>query len=179
MAQKACYVCGSEALFPEAQTAAPGFRNDTARKRIWSKLKPVKQNPDIRWIQRLRNFERALSLLQDALKDGPAELSLLEKEGVIQRFEYTLELAWKTVKDYLEETGLVLSTVTPRQVLKDAVDAKVIVNGQVWTDMVNHRNLLSHTYDSSVFEQAVDAIAKRYLPAIADLQKLLSDKETK
>ena len=104
---------------------------------------------------------------------GPAELSLLEKEGVIQRFEYTFELAWKTVKDFLESGGLVITPVTPRQVVKDAFAAKVIADGQVWIDMLDHRNLLSHTYDSSVFEEAVDAIAARYLPAMDELQTFL------
>jgi Nucleotidyltransferase substrate binding protein like len=54
-------------------------------------------NPDVRWRQRFQNLDQALKLLSDALKDGPERLSLLEKEGVIRRFEYTFELAWKTV----------------------------------------------------------------------------------
>src|ERR1700730_6748936 len=122
-------------------------------------------NHDIRWKQRFQNFDRAFVLLRRALERGPSVLSPLEKEGVIQRFEYSFELAWKTVKDFLEAGGLVIATVTPRQVLKDAFAAKVIADGQVWIDMLDQRNLLSHTYDSSVFEQAVDAIAVRYLPA--------------
>jgi len=121
---------------------------------------------DIRWQQRFQNFDRGISLLREALENGPAALSPLEKEGVIQRFEYTFELAWKTVKDYLEQNGLVISPVTPRQVLKDAFAAKLIADGQTWIDMLDHRNLLSHTYDFAVFDQAVDAIAARYLPAM-------------
>ena len=121
---------------------------------------------DIRWQQRFQNFDRRLALLREALANGTSALSPLEKEGVIQRFEYTFELAWKTVKDYLEENGLVISPVTPRQVLKDAFAAKVIADGQTWIDMLDHRNLLSHTYDSAIFEKAVDAIAARYLPAM-------------
>ena len=132
------------------------------------------ENPDIRWKQRFEHFDRAFALLQDALKDGPAELALLEKEGVIQRFEYSFELAWKTVKDFLEAGGLVIAPVTPRQVLKEAFAAKVIVDGQVWIDMLDHRNLLSHTYDSPTFEQAVDAISKGYLPAMRELQTFFS-----
>lgn len=98
-------------------------------------------------------------------------LSPLEKEGVIQRFEYSFELAWKTVKDFLEEGGLIISPVTPRQVLKDAFAAKILNSGQVWIDMLDHRNLLSHTYDLSVFEKAVDAISARYLPAMEELHQ--------
>jgi nucleotidyltransferase substrate binding protein (TIGR01987 family) len=128
-------------------------------------------NPDIRWKQRFQNFDRAYVLLRQALDRGPSALSPLEKEGVIQRFEYSFELAWKTVKDFLEEGGLVISPVTPRQVLKDAFAAKVLTDGQAWIDMLDHRNLLSHTYDFSVFEKAVDAIAARYLPAMEELHQ--------
>lgn len=130
-------------------------------------------NPDIRWKQRFSNFERGVALLDEALQNV-AELSMLEKEGVIQRFEYTIELAWKTLKDFLEESGLVISPVTPRQVLKDAFAANIIPDGQVWIDMVNTRNLLSHTYDSAVFEAAVVDIADRYLPALKALHKDLA-----
>lgn len=133
-------------------------------------------NPDIRWKQRFQNFDRAFRLLREALERKPEALSLLEKEGVIQRFEYTFELAWKTLKDYLEESGLVISPVTPREVLKQAYAAKVISDGQVWINMLDHRNLLSHTYDVSVFEQAVQAIATHYLPAMERLHQFFGGK---
>ncbi len=123
---------------------------------------------DIRWKQRFQNFDRAFLLLREAFADN-RPLSMLEKEGVIQRFEYSYELAWKTLKDYLEAGGVVISPVTPRQVIKEAFAAKVITDGQVWINMVDHRNLLSHTYDFSVFEAAVTAIAEHYLPAMAQL----------
>ena len=129
--------------------------------------------PDIRWKQRFQNFDRAFVLLRDALEKGPGALNQLEKEGVVQRFEYSFELAWKTVKDYLEESGIVFPTVTPRQVLKDGFAAKVIADGQVWIDMLDHRNLLSHSYSLASFEKAVEAIAARYLPAMATLHEFL------
>jgi nucleotidyltransferase substrate binding protein (TIGR01987 family) len=136
----------------------------------------MNRSPDIRWHQRLHNFERALGLLAEALKNGPAPLNQLEKEGVVQRFEYTLELAWKTLKDYLEESGLVLTAVTPRQVIKDAFAAKILADGQTWIDMIDHRNLLSHTYDPVNFEEAVDAIHDRYLAALGQVRDLLTSK---
>jgi nucleotidyltransferase substrate binding protein (TIGR01987 family) len=80
------------------------------------------------------------------MEHGPAALNPLEKEGAIRRFEYCFELAWKTVKDYMEQSGFVFPIVTPRQVLKDAFAARIIADGQVWIDMLDHRNLLSHTY---------------------------------
>ena len=128
---------------------------------------------DIRWKQRFQNFDRGVVLLREALENGTAALSALEKEGVIHRFEYTFELAWKTLKDFLEAGGLVISPVTPRQVIKDAFAAKVLADGQAWVDMLDHRNLLSHTYDRAVFENAVDTIAARYLPAMESLHVYL------
>ena len=134
-------------------------------------------SPDIRWKQRFSHFRQAFLLLQQALEHGPDGLSLLEKEGVIQRFEYTFELAWKTIKDFLELGGVIISPVTARQVLKDAATAKIVADAQVWIDMLDHRNLLAHTYDSSVFEEAVEAIASRYLPSMIRLETFFSDKE--
>ena len=135
-------------------------------------------NPDIRWKQRFQNFDHRFALLRQALEHGPSALNQLEKEGANQRFEYCFELAWKTVKDFLEEGGLVISPVTPRQVLKDAFAAKVLADGQVWIEMLDHRNLLSHTYDCVVFEKAVDALAARYLPAMEELHQFLLAKSS-
>ena len=112
-------------------------------------------------------------MLREALANGPDALSALEKDGVIQRFEYTFELAWKTIKDFLEAGGLEISPVTSRQVIKDAFWAKVLADGQAWGDMLDHRNFLSHTYDRAVFKTSLDAIAARYLPAMESLNVYL------
>ena len=125
---------------------------------------------EIRWQQRLASFERALSLLREAMLNGPAALNQLEKEGVIQRFECCFELGWKTSKDYMEANGFVFAVVMPRQVLKEAYAAKIIADGEAWIAMLDHRNLLSHTYSPVVFEQAVAAIQERYLPALEQLK---------
>ena len=133
-------------------------------------------NSDVRWKQRFENFDRAFLLLREALENGPDALNPLEKEGVVQRFEYCFELAWKTVKDYLAADGFVFTTITPRQVLKDALAARVIGDGQTWIAMLDHRNLLSHTYDRAGFEQAVAAIHARYLASLGSLHKFLQGK---
>ena len=131
-------------------------------------------NPDIRWRQRFENFDRALGLLREALADGQENLSPLEQEGAAQRLEYTLELAWKCMKDYLEDSGVSISPATPRQVIKEAFVAKIITNGQTWINMLNHRNLLSHTYDFAVFEEAIRATEDHYLPTLQALHEFLS-----
>ncbi len=133
---------------------------------------------DVRWKQRFQNLDRAYRLLADALKNGPDVLSILEKEGTVQRFEFTFELSWKTLKDYLESEGIVITPVTPRQVLKEAFAAKIIADGQVWIDMLNYRNLLSHVYDERQFEKAVVEIAGRFFPAILALHAELQKKVT-
>lgn len=73
------------------------------------------------------------------------------------------------LKDYLEASGSIISPVTPRQVIKEAFAARIVSDGQIWIDMLDHRNLLSHTYDFSVFEKAVEDIAARYLPAMTSM----------
>lgn len=76
---------------------------------------------DIRWKQRFQNFDRAIALLGEPIERGIETLSALEKEGMIQRFEFALELAWKTLKDYMEHEGSVIVPITPRNVFKEAL----------------------------------------------------------
>lgn len=120
-----------------------------------------------RWQQRFENFERTFLLFQSSFAEKPlSQFSALEKEGIIQRFEYTFELAWKTLKDYLEHTRLVIEQITPRFVIKQAFAAKIIQDGPTWIEMLEQRNLLSHTYNETVFDKAVTLIATRYLTAL-------------
>jgi nucleotidyltransferase substrate binding protein (TIGR01987 family) len=128
-------------------------------------------NSDIRWKQRFDNFDRAFALLREVCDRGVDSLSQLEKEGAIQRFEVAFELAWKTLKDYLEESGVVVNPVTPRNVIKEAFAAKMLEDAQVWIDMMLHRNLLSHTYDITVFEAVLRTVAERYFPAFDRLHE--------
>ena len=126
---------------------------------------------DIRWKQRLDNFDRAFVLLREVCERKIESLSRLEKEGAIQRFEVAFELAWKTIKDYLEEAGVVVQPVTPRNVIKEAFAARLLDDAQVWIDMMLHRNLLSHTYDIKVLEEVLQAVAERYFPALDHLHE--------
>lgn len=131
---------------------------------------------DVRWKQRFDNFDRAFVLLREVCDRGVDSLSQLEKEGAVQRFEFAFELAWKTLKDYLEEQGVVVNPVTPRNVIKEAFAAKLLDDGQVWIDMMLHRNLLSHTYDTNVFLTVLQAVTQRYFDAFDGLHEFLLSK---
>lgn len=125
---------------------------------------------DVRWKQRFQNFFRAFSLLREALELDPAALSQLEKEGIIQRFEYTFELAWKVLKDKMEADGLTLDQISPKAVVRQAWAAKYIKDPETWLKMIGDRNLMSHTYDFSKFEAIIETIRKEYLPLLDDWQ---------
>jgi len=131
-------------------------------------------NLDVRWLQRFQNLERAVTLLHEPFAGDIARLSALEREGTIQRFEVAVEHGWKTLKDYLEQQRQTLQPVTPRNVIKEAFKAGILSDGQVWIDMLDHRNLLAHTYDASQVDRAVVAIRDHYLAAFDALRAWLS-----
>ncbi len=124
-----------------------------------------------RWHYRFANYRRAFLLLREALDEG--ELTQLEKEGTIQRFEYTMELAWNVMKDYLEAQNVVLPEVTPRTVIRAAFEAQLIVDCEAWMDALDDRNKMSHTYDFARFEDVLDNIRDQYLAAMDDLHTRL------
>lgn len=124
----------------------------------------------IRWQQRFQNFQRVFGLLREAMDQDISQLNQLEKEGVIQRFEFTFELAWKVLKDKMEHDGLVIDQISPRAVVRLAYQAKYIEDADVWLRMIGDRNLMSHTYDSAKFEIVLQAIASDYLPMLTDWQ---------
>ena len=124
---------------------------------------------DIRWKQRFDNFKKAALLLKEIQSLKLEELSLLEKEGVIQRFEFTLELAWKTLKDKMEFDGLILDKISSKVVVKEAFAAKYIDKVDVWLNMIDDRNLLSHTYDFETFDKVIPVIQNVYSKSIIEL----------
>lgn len=128
----------------------------------------TEENQDIRWKQRFANFQRAFLLLREAMESDIANLKPLEKEGIIQRFEYTFELAWKVLKDKMENDGIVLDKVSPKAIIKQAYQAKYINNAECWLRMIGDRNLMSHTYDFVKFEAVIQSIANDYLPMLDD-----------
>ena len=135
----------------------------------------TKEKP--RWVYRFDNYKRAFLLLREAfeiMQQRP--LTQLEKEGVIQRFEYTWELAWKVLKDYLDSKGVLLDTVTPMSVIKAAYAAKIIDNGDVWMSALDARNKMSHTYNLKIFEQIISDISTHYLEVFDALHTAMLEK---
>lgn len=128
---------------------------------------------DIRWRQRYENFNKAYNQLKSAV-DVFDTLSILGKEGLIQRFEYTFELAWKTVKDYLESKEV--DAKFPKDVIKAAFHYELISDGDVWMDMLEKRNLMAHTYNEERFKLAVNKINDEYFDSLTMLHKLLEGK---
>ena len=128
------------------------------------------KSQEVRWVQRANSFEKALGRLRAAVKLAEQrKLSDLEAQGLIQGFEYTHELAWKTLKNFLEAQGIV-NLYGSRDTTRSAFRNGLIENGEAWMDMVDKRNLTSHTYDEEVAAQVVMTIRNVYF---AEFEKLL------
>ena len=116
----------------------------------------------IRWRQRFQNLDKASSQLRRGLAiEHPSDI---EQQGVIQSFEFTFELSWKTLKDYMEAQGLVCQY--PREVIKQAFQNQIISDGEIWLDMLAKRNLLAHTYDEYLAIEAYRLIKESFAPQI-------------
>ena len=111
---------------------------------------------DIRWKQRFQNYQKALVTIKNAVElAATRELTDLEKQGMIQGFEFTFEMAWNVMKDYLEEQGIT-GIIGSKGAVRHAFNKDLIEDGQVWMDMIKDRNLTAHSYDE---ETALDLIA--------------------
>lgn len=125
---------------------------------------------DIRWKQRFDNYQRALHQLTLAMElMGQRPLSDLERQGLIQGFEITHELAWNVLKDYLEMEGI-KGLVGSRSTAREAFRRGLVGDGEAWMDMIEKRNLTSHTYNQDVAKLVASAIRDRYYPAFLELQ---------
>ena len=127
---------------------------------------------DIRWKQRFENFEKAFIFFESAVEKE--SYTPIEIGGLVQAFEFTFELGWKTVKDYLEEQGIM--TRFPREAIKESFNTQVIEDGHSWLHMLEKRNELLHTYNEIVAKNAVDIIKNRYYPAIRQVYQYLKNR---
>lgn len=129
---------------------------------------------DIRWQQRFQNYQLALQQLTDAvLLSQSRELSDLEKQGTIQAFEYTHELAWNCLKDFLHYQGT-QNIFGSRDATRKAFEIGLIEQGELWMAMIASRNRTSHTYNKATAEAIVDAICHQYLPLFQQLKEKLA-----
>ncbi|HRK26382.1 MAG TPA: nucleotidyltransferase substrate binding protein [Chitinophagales bacterium] len=138
---------------------------------------------DIRWKQRFSNYTKALLKLEQAVVKVKEDYALDEngkideddflddiiKEGVIQRFEYTHELAWNVIKDFLENAGNT-NIFGSRDATREAFAAGLIENGDVWMDMIKSRNKTSHTYNEETADEIFLKIVNEYTPEFKQLQ---------
>ncbi|EGY33109.1 nucleotidyltransferase substrate binding protein [Aggregatibacter actinomycetemcomitans serotype e str. SC1083] len=121
------------------------------------------QQDDVRWKQRFENYKRALNQLETALHEyADTNLDII-KEGIIQRFEFTHELAWKLMQDILQAEG-VADILGSRTTTRMAFNRGLIQQGDIWLEMVKSRNITVHTYDEKILAQEFSKIMTLYLP---------------
>ena len=130
---------------------------------------------DVRWLQRLENYGRALATLQRAVAMAKQRaLSELEEQGLIQAFEFTHELSWLLLKDFLLDQG-VSGISGSRDAVREAVVRDLLSAGSeaTWMAMIRSRNLTSHTYNPALAKEIATLIIDRYAPELAILQQLM------
>ncbi|HLT08372.1 MAG TPA: nucleotidyltransferase substrate binding protein [Cyclobacteriaceae bacterium] len=148
---------------------------------------------DIRWKQRFSNFVKALRKLSQAVEyirhnlideDEPMDdddlgfvLDEIIKEGLIQRFEYTHELAWNVMKDYAAYQGNT-DVGGSRDATREAFQLKLISDGKIWMDMIGSRNKTSHTYNEETADEIYSKILNEYYPAFLEFQKNMEAKRS-
>lgn len=128
------------------------------------------ESNDIRWEQRFSNYNKALIKLKEGVDIDLKEISDIEKEGVIQRFEFTHELAWNVMKDYLEYQGN--TTISgSRDATREGFKINLIEDGEGWMDMILSRNKSSHTYNQETMEEIFEKISTLYFSLFMKFQK--------
>ena len=131
-------------------------------------------NKDIRWIQRFSNYQKALKQLTKFIEKN--ELNELEEQGLIQSFEYTHELAWNTLKDFIENKGSE-KIYGSKDATRKAFQLNLIENGEAWMDMIESRNETTHTYNEEVSKKIANNIINRYYPEFIRLKTKLKGLE--
>jgi len=130
------------------------------------------ENKDIRWVQRFANYQKALQQLSKFIEKG--ELNELEEQGLIQSFEYTHELAWNTLKDFLENRGN-KEIYGSKDTTREAFKLDLISEGEVWMDMIQSRNETSHTYNDETSKKISQSVINKYYPEFVVLESKLKD----
>ena len=125
---------------------------------------------DIRWKQRFNNYRKALSQLSSAVELAQSRpLSQLEEQGLIQAYEFTYELAWNVLRDYLQYAGI-SGLIGSRDTVREAFSAGLISDGERWMQMLRDRNLAAHTYDESTAHEIREAVISVYHILLCELR---------
>lgn len=134
------------------------------------------QPQDSRWQQRFNNYLRALRNLSEAVElTTQRKLSNLEQQGLIQAFEYTSELAWNVLKDYLTEAGIP-DINFPKEAVREAYNKGLISKGEDWMAMLEARNKSSHSYNEELADSISRDIIHIFYPLFQDLATTLTKK---
>lgn len=120
------------------------------------------------------NFLDAVKRLSEAVTDYKNIPNDTVRDGMIQRFEFTFELAWKALKEYMVDAGVQNTLQFPKQVLREAYSANLINSDSIWLDMLNARNTTSHIYDDHTAAVIAGKIQQSYLPELQELATFLS-----
>ena len=123
-----------------------------------------------RFKERFAEYKKALKRLEEALNEKETEIVI---DGVLHSFEFTFELAWKTMKDCLEYMGIVNKTGSPRENIQLAFKQGLIDDGEKWINIMLDRNSLSHLYDENTSRQIYDNIKNKYINEFKKLQDSL------
>ena len=127
-------------------------------------------------LQKIENYNSALAQLEQAVAIyQKSQQDALYRDGLIQRFEFTVELSWKSLKEYLEDQGFVLAAASPRAVLKDAYAAGVIQDAERWNRILTARNITSHVYDEKTADGVAAQICNDFLPVLQALGRFYRD----
>lgn len=118
--------------------------------------------------ERIEDYNKALNRLKEAFLQEPTEIVI---DGTLQRYEFTFELAWKTLKDYLEYNGIIDNVGTPRVIIQSAYNSKIIKDGDKWIQMMLDRNMLSHLYDEDKSREIYNNIKDEYLYMFEELKE--------
>ncbi|MFH2032759.1 MAG: nucleotidyltransferase substrate binding protein [Bacteroidota bacterium] len=133
-------------------------------------------NNELRWKQRFQNFEKAYKTLNRALDrfEAEPEDEMLQM-ALVQTFEFTFELSWNTMKDYLENEGFD-EVKNSKQTIRTAFRAELIYDAEKWMDVIQKRNLASHTYNQSILEETVKYIKEEFYPLVRKLYEDLKNR---
>ena len=121
-----------------------------------------------RFEERKQDFSNAVKRLQEGLEEEETQIII---DGILHRFEFTFELGWKTLKDYLEYMGIIEKTGSPREVIQSGFKQGIIENGEMWIKMMLSRNTLAHLYDEEESRKVYKLIKEDYITLLQQLNE--------